>query len=361
MKDNNESNTHQTNCSTNGTLQNFFLDRMAGEDAISDPQGTYRWLKVCISVCWITSLLLWAYPLLALGRLKRLKKPVLNNWLIFIPEFKLELTHPTSVLFGTACFFYGYTMLIFAIDLTFQAFRDDPSCRFYSRSFATCIIFAYFFLMLLLLYRAETALTPAQVNFKKFVRYFMRPFMFCFLIWLLVVANLDQYNVFMRITSSDGHFWCYSIPGNLITSSFIVGDSFVSVGLFISFYFPLRKVMKQSKEALSVSQTDMKGDLDSVIIRNFKSFVFLWIGTTGTMVIFHFAGTLTYNLNSSLKHSLTAYSALGLTSCFLIIGGVTLVWKTLDFQSTIYAKCFKVGDSVDSKITSHDNHTGTTG
>jgi hypothetical protein len=301
--------------------------------SITNPKAYYAWLTFGAIEAW-TAACIWmsVYPLFGLGILKREKKPQLDKWLCLVPEYKLDLFHPMTIYIGVSSFIYGLAAILIAILNSFNVFNDQGKCLFWSKTVTNCLISAYTLLMFLFIYRADSVLTPEQEVFKRFLHSFVRPFAAIYAIVLLVVCNVDEFGWFLFYQSTDGRFWCQSIPGNVSTITFVVGDACMSVGLFISFYIPLKKVLDEN--LASSSDDSKKRNLDTAIIRNFWSFLCMWAGTTGSMILFHFAGNASLAFDQVLTVAL--YSLMGLPSILMLIGGLLLVWNTLDFETTIF-------------------------
>jgi hypothetical protein len=99
-------------------------------------------------------------------------------------------------------------------------------------------------------------------------------------------------------------------------------------------YFALCSLAKgpeSSRIALSASQ----GELDALVIRNFWSFVCLWIGTAGKMLIYTIGGAV---IQTNLTLASVIYSGLATTSTLLGAGSSMLIWKTLYYSNTIFVK-----------------------
>jgi hypothetical protein len=269
--------------------------------------------------------------ILKLGSLKKRRKPVLDKWLYLVPEYKLEMCHPVTIHFTGACFFYGLEMLLSAIRT--NAFNQPESCSVFGRIVVISLMIAYGNMGLILMHRAETTLFNDK-NMMKLIAYFFRPLLIFFCILILVMGNIDQ--LYKSVYDSSNEF-CYGYLSKIFSAVFLIGDAFFSIGLFLMFYIPLRRITILNRDAMKSGAPGELSDFDKVISRNFQSFLLIWGGNMGYVVISAVTGAL-QQTNAFLAEII--YSLIIVATISLVVGLFIMIWKALDFESTPYS-CFK--------------------
>jgi hypothetical protein len=290
-------------------------------------------MRIASVVIWIYCVIMFLIPIiLCLASLKRDKKPALDKWLRLIPEYKLALNHPVTLHFIGIVFFLGLVMLLSSIRFSFPtAFDELWSCSFYTKAQNCELILAYVNFVLLLTHRAQATMVADQ-KLSKFLKLVFRPFVAIYLILALIMINIERF--YGTVLDPETQF-CYGLPSTTFTLVILVGDAFISIGLFLLFLVPLRRVSMQNKAALKSGKSLRSGgngdDIDMVIVRNFQSFLLLWFGTVGYILIIYIAVII---LMKNFLLAEIVYVFVGLPLISILIGLLMVIWKALDFDGT---------------------------
>jgi hypothetical protein len=288
-------------------------------------------------VWWLCSLV-GSFPLLlGLGILKRKHKPSLDKYLFMIAEFKLEWKHPITIMLMAASVLFGIGVLLLAISTSFHVLKTHQQCVVLVRVLLTSLVLGHSFILLVLIERARSTMT-VEVRLKNILEYLFRPLVIILAVFNIALPNLERNNtiIFQEVSGQSlCFFYFHSFAINLV---FIGGDILFSFGLFFAFYVQVRRVSRHSKgvriRSVEVEETD---DLDAAVVRNFKSFLFMWLGTIGTHLIFSFSGAV---LEKNIVAGALLYSLLLIAGIFLSAGVHFMIWKAYDFETTIYS-CWK--------------------
>jgi hypothetical protein len=134
----------------------------------------------------------------------------------------LDMTHPISIYLSGGFFFFGLTMLLFAVKVSFWVFDQFSNCAAVIKVGIVSMTLAYSSQILMLMYRAEASLA-AETHLKKLLTYFFCPFLVIDCIIMLILGNLDHfYNVVIQ--DIDGKLFCHGSPAAMFTLFFIIGD-----------------------------------------------------------------------------------------------------------------------------------------
>jgi hypothetical protein len=308
--------------------------------AFKDPLSAFVNITESV-VTWVCSMAILVPLFLTLGYFKKNKSSTFAQCLSYlIPAYRLDLTHPMTIHLGGASFFFGLTMLLSSISTSFSSFNDEKSCNVFIRASVTCEILAHLNLTLILICRADAALTNSELTLRRFLEFFFRPFVFLFSLTLVILSSMDAFFKPQLQTVDAGSgttttvcFLSFSVE---FVSLFIIGDAFLSIGLFLLFYIPLRRVIIKNQEALMLSSHQDEDDaLDQVVIRNFKSFLFVWAGNTSLVLIIWISSLL---LHFNFAAGLGFYALIMIPLILFAIGLWMMYWKTLDFEGTIFQR-----------------------